>query len=53
SEQTSEEIDREVRAIIDSCYHRAKDLLESNREKLDLMAEALMQYETIDADQIS
>jgi cell division protease FtsH len=53
SEQTSEEIDREVRAIIDSCYHRAKDLLESNREKLDLMAEALMQYETSDADQIS
>ena len=52
SEQTAEEIDREVRAIIDSCYHRAKDLLESNREKLDLMAEALMQYETIDADQI-
>ncbi|MEQ8260658.1 MAG: ATP-dependent zinc metalloprotease FtsH [Alcanivorax sp.] len=52
SEQTSEEIDREVRAIIDSCYHRAKDLLESNRDKLDLMAEALMQYETIDADQI-
>ena len=53
SEQTSEEIDREVRAIIDSCYHRAKELLESNRDKLDLMAEALMQYETIDADQIS
>ena len=41
-----------MRAIIDSCYHRAKDLLESNRDKLDLMAEALMQYETIDADQI-
>jgi len=53
SEQTAEEIDREVRAIIDSCYHRAKDLLESNRDKLDLMAEALMQYETIDADQIN
>jgi len=52
SEQTSEEIDREVRAIIDTCYHRAKELLEGNRDKLDLMAEALMQYETIDADQI-
>jgi len=52
SEQTSEEIDREVRAIIDSCYTRARDLLESNRDKLDVMAEALMQYETIDADQI-
>jgi len=52
SEQTSEEIDREVRAIIDSCYARARDLLGNNRDKLDLMAEALMQYETIDADQI-
>ncbi|GAA5129774.1 ATP-dependent zinc metalloprotease FtsH [Alloalcanivorax gelatiniphagus] len=52
SEQTSEEIDREVRAIIDSCYSRAKTILEENRDKLDLMAEALMQYETIDAAQI-
>ena len=52
SEQTAEEIDREVRAIIDSCYGRAKQILEDNRDKLDLMAEALMQYETIDADQI-
>ncbi|MBM7333148.1 MAG: ATP-dependent zinc metalloprotease FtsH [Alcanivorax sp.] len=53
SEQTSEEIDREVRAIIDSCYSRAKTILEENRDKLDLMAEALMQYETIDAEQIN
>ena len=52
SEQTAEEIDREVRAIIDSCYSRAKDILASNRDKLDMMAEALMQYETIDASQI-
>jgi len=52
SEQTAEEIDREVRAIIDSCYGRAKRLLEENRDKLDMMAEALMQYETIDASQI-
>jgi len=52
SEQTAEEIDREVRAIIDSCYGRAKQILEDNRDKLDLMAEALMQYETIDAGQI-
>ena len=52
SEQTAEEIDREVRAIIDSCYGRAKQILEDNRDKLDLMAEALMQYEPIDAGQI-
>jgi cell division protease FtsH len=52
SEQTAEEIDREVRAIIDNCYGRAKEILERNRDKLELMADALMQYETIDADQI-
>ena len=52
SEQTSEEIDREVRVIIDRCYGKAKALLESNRDKLETMAQALMQYETIDADQI-
>ena len=52
SEQTAEEIDREVRAIIDDCYGRAKTILEENRDKLDLMADALMQYETIDAEQI-
>jgi cell division protease FtsH len=52
SEQTAEEIDREVRAIIDMCYGRAKTILEGNRDKLEAMAQALMQYETIDADQI-
>ena len=52
SEQTAEEIDREVRAIIDKCYTAARKLLEENRDKLEAMAEALMQYETIDADQI-
>ena len=52
SEQTAEEIDREVRAIIDMCYGRAKVILEQHRNELEAMAQALMQYETIDADQI-
>ena len=52
SEQTAEEIDREVRSIIDMCYGRAKTILQDNRDKLEVMAQALMQYETIDADQI-
>ncbi|MEY1660887.1 ATP-dependent zinc metalloprotease FtsH [Isoalcanivorax beigongshangi] len=52
SEQTAEAIDREVRAIIDDCYARAKAILEGNRDKLEAMAQALMLYETIDADQI-
>lgn len=53
SEQTAEEIDREVRAIIDMCYGTAKKHLEDNRDKLEDMAAALMLYETIDADQIN
>ncbi|MGB1191464.1 MAG: ATP-dependent metalloprotease, partial [Pseudomonadales bacterium] len=39
-------------SIIDSCYATANQLLEDNREKLEKMAQALMDYETIDADQI-
>jgi cell division protease FtsH len=53
SEQTAEEIDREVRSIIDMCYGIAKTHLEANRDKLEDMAAALMLYETIDADQIN
>lgn len=52
SVKTRNDIDEEVRRIIDSCYKTAEQLLEENREKLDKMADALMKYETIDADQI-
>jgi cell division protease FtsH len=52
SGETAKQIDHEVRSIIDHCYATAKRLLEDNSDKLDAMAEALMKYETIDADQI-
>ncbi|CAM3927708.1 membrane protease FtsH catalytic subunit [Ectopseudomonas alcaliphila] len=52
SGETAKQIDEEVRRIIDECYATAKKLLVENRDKLDAMAEALMKYETIDADQI-
>lgn len=52
SSETAKEIDREVRAIVDECYDTAKRLLEENRDKLEIMKDALMQYETIDSDQI-
>ncbi|MCP8465422.1 ATP-dependent zinc metalloprotease FtsH [Pseudomonas sp. ZM23] len=52
SGETAKMIDQEVRRIIDDCYGTAKRLLEENRDKLDMMADALMKYETIDADQI-
>jgi len=41
-----------VRSIIDQCYATAQQILTENRDKLDAMADALMKYETIDADQI-
>ncbi len=53
SGDTAKLIDQEVRRIIDDSYGRARRLLEENRDKLDVMAEALMKYETIDAEQIS
>ncbi|TKD46553.1 ATP-dependent zinc metalloprotease FtsH [Azotobacter chroococcum] len=52
SAETARLIDQEVRSIIDQCYGTATQLLRDNRDKLDMMAEALMKYETIDADQI-
>jgi cell division protease FtsH len=52
SPETAQRIDEEVRNIIDSCYEKAKQLLVDNRDKLDLMADALMKYETIDRHQI-
>ena len=52
SEDTAREIDSEVRRIIDECYQRARAILEEHRDKLDLMAEALMKYETLDSKQI-
>ncbi|MBA2780347.1 ATP-dependent zinc metalloprotease FtsH [Billgrantia kenyensis] len=52
SGETTTRLDKEVRKIIDDCYNEAKRILEENRDKLDAMAEALMQYETIDADQL-
>ena len=52
SDQTSKLIDSEVKAIIDSCYKRAEKLLKQNLDKLNVMADALLKYETIDADQI-
>ncbi len=52
SGETAKLIDTEVRSIIDQCYGTAKQILTDNRDKLDAMADALMKYETIDAEQI-
>lgn len=52
SDRTAQQIDDEVRAIIDRNYKRAKEILVTNMDKLHLMAESLIKYETIDAKQI-
>ena len=53
SGDTAVAIDREVRKIIDGCYERATKILTDNRHLLDLMKDALMEYETIDQAQIN
>jgi cell division protease FtsH len=52
SENTAYAIDEEVRVIINRNYDRAKNLLQINIDKLHKMSEALLKYETIDAEQI-
>jgi len=52
SDETAHTIDEEVHRFIDRNYDRAKAIIEENMDKLHLMADALMKYETIDSDQI-
>ena len=52
SSKTAEIIDEEMRRIIDECYRKAETLLSENRDILDAMKDALMEYETLDADQV-
>ena len=53
SDETAHVIDEEIRRFIDRNYDRAAQILNDNMEKLHTMADALIRYETIDADQIS
>ena len=50
--ETSNSIDIEVRKIIDTDYKKAHKILKDNLDKLHIMADTLLTYETIDADQI-
>jgi len=52
SDETSHAIDEEIRQFIDRNYERAETMLNDNMDKLHVMAEALLKYETIDAKQI-
>ena len=52
SEQTMQKVDSEVRRIIDQQYSLARKLIEDNQDKMHTMAKALLEWETIDSDQI-
>jgi cell division protease FtsH len=53
SEATMQRVDAEIRRIIDQQYALARRLLEENRDKVETMAKALLEWETIDSDQIN
>jgi len=52
SEATMQKVDAEIRAIIDEQYNVARKIIEDNRDKMEAMAAALLEWETIDAEQI-
>jgi cell division protease FtsH len=53
SELTQQKVDFEIRSLIDSQYALARSILESNRDKVEAMVVALLEWETVDADQIN
>ena len=52
SEATMQQVDQEIRRIIDQQYALARKLIEDNRDKVEVMTKTLLEWETIDADQI-
>jgi cell division protease FtsH len=52
AETTMQKVDQEIRRIIDGQYTLARSLLESNRDKVEAMTKALLEWETLDADQL-
>jgi cell division protease FtsH len=53
SESTLQQVDAEIRRLIDQQYGIARKLIEENREKVEIMANALLEWETLDAEQIN
>ena len=53
SEETQQKVDDEIRDILDRQYALSRSLLEANRDKVEAMSKALLEWETVDADQIN
>ena len=52
SETTMQKVDAEIRRIIDEQYAVARKIIEDNRDKIEIMAKALLEWETLDAEQL-
>jgi cell division protease FtsH len=52
SEQTAQEIDAEVKRIIEEANRTAKEMINANRDKLEIIANGLLEYETLDGTQV-
>ncbi len=52
SDDTAEKVDGEISRIVQEQYDRARNILEKNRAKVEIMAKALMEWETLDSNQI-
>ena len=53
SERTAQEIDTEVKRIIDEEFRIAKDIIYNHRDKLEIIANCLLEYETLDGTQVA
>lgn len=53
SDSTAEKIDKEIKQILDQAYIDAKKLLMENREKVDMIAKALLQFETVSGEEVN
>jgi cell division protease FtsH len=52
SQKTAEAIDREIKRLIDEAYTKVKELLESQKDKMEALTQALLKYETLDAEDV-
>jgi len=52
SESTAQDIDTEVKRIVDGAFHTAKQMIENHRDKLEIVANSLLEYETLDGAQV-
>ncbi|MBS3947413.1 MAG: ATP-dependent zinc metalloprotease FtsH [Dethiobacter sp.] len=53
SEEIARAIDKEIRATMDDCYKNAEEIIKNNRDKLDLLANGLLEQESLDAEEIA